>query len=82
MWRMKNEPNSEEINMFGILVRNRTARIKPVLQTLHVRGNICIARQTALVNTSTVDEEAWICHVGIGWLFLLGRGILDGGYGG
>jgi hypothetical protein len=41
--------------MLSILVGNKGARIKSVLEALHVRGDICIARQTALVNTSAVD---------------------------
>lgn len=62
---MEDKIDREEINMICGFVRDSLTGVVAMLKPCNVRSDVCIARQSALVDAGAIDQKPGVGHVGI-----------------
>lgn len=62
---MEDEADAEEVDVVEVFVRDGSAGVESVLEPLHMRGDVGVAWEVALVDACAVDVETGVGEVGV-----------------
>ena len=63
--RVEDEADAEEVDVVEVFVGDGSAGVESVLEPLHMRGDVGVAWEVALVDACAVDVETGVGEVGV-----------------